>query len=137
MGGLKATRELIESCHIGQGQYILDVGCGTGVTPCYLVKRYGCRVVGIDISDKMIVWANETASSERVESRVEFRVADAQELPFDNAIFDVVICESVNVFVPDKPKAVDEYARVIKPGGYVGLSLQSFTGRAGKSVRYF
>jgi len=54
MGGLKATRQLVELCHISEDKYVLVVGCGVGVTPCYLVKRYGCRVVGVDLSDKMI-----------------------------------------------------------------------------------
>ena len=77
-GGLTATRELIELCHIDEGKYVLDVGCGVGLTPCYIAKRYGCRVVGVDISEKMIDRSNERAKREGVEDRVEFRVADAQ-----------------------------------------------------------
>jgi ubiquinone/menaquinone biosynthesis C-methylase UbiE len=53
---------------------------------------------------------------------LEFREGDAQELPFENNRFDVVICESVNTFVPDKNQAIREYVRVVKPGGYVGLN---------------
>jgi SAM-dependent methyltransferase len=49
-------------------------------------------------------------------------VADAQALPFDDATFDAVIGESVNAFIPDRPKAVREYMRVTKPGGYVGFN---------------
>ncbi|MDI6888137.1 MAG: class I SAM-dependent methyltransferase [Methanocellales archaeon] len=83
MGGLKATRELIELCHINKGKYVLDVGCGVGKTPCYVAKMYGCRVVGVDISERMVDRAKERAKREGVENRVEFRVADAQNLPFD------------------------------------------------------
>ena len=122
MGGLKATKELIELCHIDKGKYVLDVGCGVGATPCYLAKKYGCRVVGVDISERMIDRANERAKREGVEHRVEFRVADAQNLPFEDALFDVVIGESVTSFVKDKERAVSEYVRVMKPGGYVGLN---------------
>jgi ubiquinone/menaquinone biosynthesis C-methylase UbiE len=53
---------------------------------------------------------------------VEFKVADAQELPFANDLFDVVMTESVTVFPADKQKAVNEYTRVVKPGGYVALN---------------
>jgi SAM-dependent methyltransferase len=53
---------------------------------------------------------------------VEFRVADARALPFDDGLFDVVIAESVVAFLQDKQRAVDECARVTKPGGYVGLT---------------
>jgi len=100
----------------------LDVGCGVGITPCYIAKTYDCRVAGIDISEKMIDWSNERAKREGVENRVEFRVADAQNLPFEDAVFDVVIGESITAFLEDKQRGVSEYVRVIKPGGCVGLN---------------
>lgn len=121
-GGLKATRELIELCRIDNGKYVLAVGCGVGVTPCYIAKRHGCRVVGVDISEMMIARSKERARREGVEDRVEFRVADAQDLPFEDDLFDAVICESVNAFVEDRERAVGEYVRVTKPRGYVGLN---------------
>jgi len=126
MGGLKTTRELIELCHIDKGKYVLDVGCGVGATPCYIAKRHGCRVVGVDISERMIERANERAKREGVENKVEFRVADAQNLPFEDTLFDVVIAESITTFVKDKERAVSEYARVTKPGGYVGLNEETW-----------
>ncbi|MDD4897851.1 MAG: class I SAM-dependent methyltransferase [Methanocellales archaeon] len=122
MGGLKATRELIELSHINKGKYVLVVGCGVGTTPCYLAKRYGCRVVGVDLSERMIDRSNKRAKRAGVNDRVEFRVADARNLPFEDDLFDVVFCESVNAFVEDKQRAASEYVRVIKPGGYVGLN---------------
>ena len=120
-GGLKATEELIELCHINKDKYVLDVGCGVGLTPCYLARSHGCRVVGVDISEQMINWSNKRARREGVEDRVEFRVADAQALPFEDALFDVVICESVVIAVQDKQSAVSEFIRVTKPAGYIGL----------------
>ena len=122
LGGLGATEELIELCHIGAGKYVLDVGCGAGVTPCFIAKRYGCSVVGVDISGQMIERSKERAQREKVGDRVEFRVADAQDLPFEDDLFDAVITESVTAFPEDKQRAVDEYVRVTKPGGYVGLN---------------
>jgi len=77
MGGLKATEELIELCHINKGKYILEVGCGVGITACYIAKRYGCRVVGMDISERMIDKSKKRAKREGVEDRVKFTVADA------------------------------------------------------------
>ena len=122
MGSLEATEALIELCHIGEGKYVLDVGCGVGVTPCSIARRYGCRVVGVDILEAMVERSKERAKRERVIERVEFRVADAQDLPFEDDLFDAVITESVTAFPEDKQKAVNEYVRVTKPGGYVGLS---------------
>jgi SAM-dependent methyltransferase len=122
MGELKATKELSELCHIGKDKYVLDVGCGVGITACYIAKKHRCKVVAVDISVIMLVWAKERAAKEGVADRVEFRVADAQNLPFEDALFDTVICESVNAFLPNKQRAVSEYVRVTKPGGYVGLN---------------
>ena len=79
-------------------------------------------MVGIDLSERMIDRSNERAKRGGVEDRVEFRVADAQNLPFEDNIFDAVICESVLAFIEDKQGTVGEFARVGKPGGYVGFN---------------
>jgi ubiquinone/menaquinone biosynthesis C-methylase UbiE len=122
IGGLEATEALVELCHIGKGSYVLDVGCGVGATPCFLARRVGCRVVGVDISPRMVERSRERAVREKVTEAAEFRVADAQDLPFQEATFDAVITESVTAFPEDKQRAVNEYARVTKPEGYVGLN---------------
>jgi ubiquinone/menaquinone biosynthesis C-methylase UbiE len=122
IGGLEATEALVELCHIGEGSYVLDVGCGAGLTPCFLARRYGCRVMGVDILEGMVERSRERANHEKVTDRVEFKVADAQNLPFQDVLFDAVITESVTAFPEDKQKAVREYLRVAKPGGYVGLN---------------
>ena len=54
MGGFETTKALIELCHINKDTYVLDAGCGVGATACYLAKRYGCSVVGVDLSEGMI-----------------------------------------------------------------------------------
>ena len=122
MGGFETTKALIELCHINQDTYVLDAGCGVGATACYLAKRYGCRVVGVDLSEGMIARSEERAKRERVGDSVEFRIADVRKLPFEDALFDVVICESVATFIEDKRQVAIEFARVTKPGGYVGLN---------------
>ena len=122
IGGVEATEALVELCHIGQGSYVLDVGCGVGATPCFIAKRVGCRVVGVDISERMVESSRERVNREKVADRVEFKIADAQDLPFEDDLFDAVMTESVTAFPEDKQKAVNEYARVTKPGGYVGLN---------------
>jgi ubiquinone/menaquinone biosynthesis C-methylase UbiE len=121
-GGLNATEELAEVCHINKDTIVLEVGCGIGLTACYLAKRYSCRVAGVDLSEQMIDLSRKRASREGVADRLEFRTADAQLLPFEDGLFDVVICESVTAFLNDPQKGVREYVRVAKPGGYVGLN---------------
>jgi len=127
MGGRKATRELIELCHIQKSQRILEVGCGIGATACYLAEDAGCQVIGVDLSAEMVARSKERARRHGLEARVEFRVADAQNLPFEEGVFDAVIDESVTAFVPEKPKALSEYRRVAKPGGYIGLNEVTWT----------
>lgn len=126
MGGLDATEELVELCGIGEDTYVLDVGCGVGATACHLAKRHAARVLGVDISGEMIDWAKRRAKREGVEHGVEFRVADAQSLPFESALFDVVISESVLSFIEDKRRALGECVRVVKPGGWVGLNEETW-----------
>lgn len=76
----------------------------------------------------MVEWATETARRGRVLARVEFKGADAQTLPFDDATFDAVICESVLAFVPDKAKALGEFICVCRPGGHVGMNEGTWLG---------
>jgi arsenite methyltransferase len=122
MGGFETTKALIELCHIGRDTYVLEVGCGVGATACYMAKEHGCRVVGVDLRESMIARSNARAQKEGVADLVEFRIADAQELPFDDALFGAVIGESVATFIADKQRVVNEYARVTVPGGYVGMN---------------
>jgi SAM-dependent methyltransferase len=121
-GGFAATNELLALCHIKDAQEVLNVGCGIGVGSAYIASKYGCRVVGVDISEKMIEWSRQRAREERVEDKVEFQTADVLELPFEADRFDVVFCESVLAFVEDKLRAIRECVRVARPGGYVGLN---------------
>ena len=122
LGSHNVSLELIDLCRITSSTYVLDVGCGVGATPSFLAKAIGCRVAGVDIMPKMIERTRARTESEGVAALVELRVADARALPFEDNTFDAVICESVLVFLDDKQRAVDEFVRVTKPGGYVGVT---------------
>jgi arsenite methyltransferase len=121
-GGIEATDELLSLCHTEDAREVLNVGCGIGVGPAHIAKKYNCHVMGVDISEKMIEWSRRRAGKERVEAKVELRTADVLDLPFEAGRFDVVVCESVLIFVEDKAQAIRECVRVTKPGGYVGLN---------------
>jgi arsenite methyltransferase len=122
MGGRKATDKLLELCHLQAGQSVLEVGCGIGSTACYLAAEWDCAVTATDISPRMVARAQERAKRRGVAAHVEFKTADAQQLPFEDAVFDVVIDESVTAFAQGKHRALSEYVRVARPGGYVGLN---------------
>jgi ubiquinone/menaquinone biosynthesis C-methylase UbiE len=122
LGGQRSTDELIAMCRIDRDTYVLDVGCGVGITPCYIAKAYGCQVVGVDVREAMVQRARERVERVGVGGHAEFRVADARELPFDDDAFDMVVCESVLAFLLDREKAMGEIVRVVKPGGIVGIN---------------
>jgi arsenite methyltransferase len=122
LGGHQATQKLVQLCRINPDSYVLDVGSGVGVTPCYLAKTLGCRVMGVDLNPNMLPPSLARAKKGKLTDLVEFKTADAHHLPFPDGNFDAVITESVTAFSEDKALAVREYARVTKPGGYIGLN---------------
>ncbi|MBD3414701.1 MAG: methyltransferase domain-containing protein [Candidatus Aminicenantes bacterium] len=128
MGGLEASRELIEACGISKDSYVLDVGSGVGITACILAEEYGCQVMGVDLSEMMVKRAQDRARRKKVEDLVEFRIGDAQALPFEDGVFDAVMCESVVAFPRDKQKVINEYTRVTKSEGFVGMNEVTWLG---------
>ena len=127
MGGYTATDALHRLCHVGEAAEVLEVGCGIGVGPAYIAKRYGCRMVAVDISDEMLTRARQRAEREGVVERVTFQKADVRALPFAADRFGAVLVESVLAFVEDKQEAIRELVRVTRPGGYVGLNETFWT----------
>ena len=116
---------LVEAAGVDAGQSVLDVACGTGVVAREAADRMGGHgsVVGLDLNDAMLTVAR------RLRPDIEWRQGDAADLPFGDAAFDTVLCQSALMFFPDRAQAVREMARVARPGGTVAVqvwgSLQS------------
>jgi phosphatidylethanolamine/phosphatidyl-N-methylethanolamine N-methyltransferase len=101
------------------GGRILDVGVGTGISLSdYTPKN---RVVGVDYSEPMLRKAHERVARERLSHIEALAVMDAQRLGFRDAYFDAVVAQFVITAVPDPEKALDEFARVTRPGGEIIL----------------
>jgi phosphatidylethanolamine/phosphatidyl-N-methylethanolamine N-methyltransferase len=97
------------------GARVLEVGVGTGLSlPLY---RAASRVVGIDISEAMLERARGRVAALDLAHVEDLRVMDAQALGFDDASFDVVTAQYVVNTVPDADAALDEFVRVLRPGG--------------------
>ncbi|MGO9944747.1 MAG: class I SAM-dependent methyltransferase [Rhodoblastus sp.] len=110
---------------IPEGRRWLDLGCGTGAFTQLLVERaHPAAVVAIDPAPAQI----EHARARPVAQVAYFRVADAEELPFDDASFDVVASALVLNFIPDRTRALAEMRRVVRPGGCVAGYVWDFTG---------
>lgn len=119
-GGLGATRRLAASCHLDDHTTVLDDACGKGTSAVYFADRYGCTVVGVDISEELIAQGRALALKKGLQHKVTFQVADAQRLPFSENEFDAAVSQAMLVLVPDKDKTIREAVRVTKPGGYLG-----------------
>ena len=100
------------------GESVLDLGCGAGFDTFVAAQRVGLegRVVGIDLSPEMIAVA-QAGQAEAGFPQVEFCEAPVEALPFLDASFDIAISNGVLNLVPDKPAALREILRVLRPGG--------------------
>ena len=102
---------------------VLDVATGTGAVARELVRRYGCRVVGVDQSAEMLAIARAGA-----EERVAFREARAEALPFADRSFDGLTFTYLLRYVDDPAATMHELARVVRPGGRVAMLEFSIPG---------
>lgn len=121
-GGPALTRKLANAVMIGRGSSVLDVACGRGESARVLAAHFGCHVVGIDYSLENTTRANVLAAEAGLMNRVRFVRGDAERLPFDAGTFDVVICECSLCLFPHISTALDDFHRVLRPGGYLGIS---------------
>ena len=119
IGGIKTTRQLIEWCGIAPGQYVLDVGCGTGYAAYLLAKEYQVDVAAVDITPAVLEEAKKRVTREKVSDKVKVIEGDAHAIPFPSDTFDAVLAESVLIFC-EKAKVASEVYRVLKPGGVFG-----------------
>ena len=114
-----AAALLVQHARVGQGARVLDVGCGTGVV-AVTAARLGARATGVDLTPKLLERARENATIAAVE--VEWREADAEELPFGDGQFDIVLSQFGHIFAPRPEVAMREMLRVVKPGGTIAFS---------------
>lgn len=108
---------------IAAGERVLDVGCGSGVVTREIARRVGPRglAVGLDPSPALLTVARELAQEAGLGDRVEFREGSALQLPFPDRSFDAALCVTVLSHVPGGETAIPELARVLRPGGRVGV----------------
>ncbi len=120
---------LVKHAKVQAGQRVLDVGCGTGVVAVTAARR-GATATGLDLTPALLARARENAQISGVE--IDWREGDAENLPFDDDAFDVVLSQFGHIFAPRPEVAVAEMLRVLKRGGTIAFATwppELFTGR--------
>jgi SAM-dependent methyltransferase len=125
---LDVGRDLVERVDIQPGERVLDVACGTGNATIPAAQR-GAETTGLDITPELLEDARRNAAEAGVE--IEWVEGDAEDLPFEDGSFDVVLSTFGCMFAPDQRTTAREIARVIKPGGRFGLACWRPDGRIG------
>jgi SAM-dependent methyltransferase len=118
MTSMTAPR-LVDFAGVRTGQRILDVGCGTGVV-AITARRRGARVTGLDLTPELLRRARENATIADVD--IEWHEGDAENLPFGDGAFDVVLSQFGHIFAPRPEVATREMLRVLEPGGVIAFS---------------
>jgi demethylmenaquinone methyltransferase / 2-methoxy-6-polyprenyl-1,4-benzoquinol methylase len=114
-------RALVQAVDPQPGQKVLDVATGTGLVASALAER-GCEVVGLDQSDDMLAAARRRlAEHTELAGRVTFVHGEAERLPFETGVFDALTFTYLLRYVDDRPATMRELARVIRPGGRLGM----------------
>ena len=114
--------DLVARLDLPENASVLELACGTGIVTRRLRDRLGptARLVATDLNEAMLGYAGMKFSPE---DAVEWKQADATELPFANQSFDAVVSQFGLMFFPDKERAVRETFRVLKPGGTLIFSV--------------
>ena len=110
---------LAEAARVRTGSHVLDVACGTGVCARAIARIVGPsgRVLGIDRNDGMLAVARRNAPG------IEWRNALAESLPVDTSGMDAVVCQFGLMFFENKPAAIREMMRVLRPGGRLAVAV--------------
>jgi len=126
---LSVGEDIVERVGVNSGDLVLDVACGTGnaAIPAALA---GGRVTGLDITPELFEDARRRAADADVE--LELIEGDAQDMPFDDDSFDVVVSTFGCMFAPDHRRAAAELARVLKPGGRMAVAAWTPAGAIGQ-----
>jgi ubiquinone/menaquinone biosynthesis C-methylase UbiE len=116
---VKFAEEFVARLPIAAGALVLDVACGTG-NLAIPAARKGAQVWGIDIATNLLEQARQRASAENLQA--VFEEGDAEQLPFPDAHFDLVISMFGAMFAPRPELVAAELARVCRPGGIIAMA---------------
>lgn len=115
---LLVSELLCEAVDLQGGERVLDVACGNGNTSLAAARRFA-DVIGCDYQPRLLEHARARAEVEQLD--IDFREGDAEQLPFHDGEFDVVLSTCGAMFAPDQERTASELLRVCRPGGRIGM----------------
>lgn len=118
-GGLNSIYQISLRSFLKPSSVVLEIGTSTGFTAIELARLVGCKVVAIDINPQSLEEARKRAKEFGVEKLITFEVQDATNLKYKDGSFDLVFCGNVTSLISDRDKALKEYCRVLKEGGFL------------------
>jgi SAM-dependent methyltransferase len=121
-GGVALTRRTLELAELQADERLLDVACGSGTSALLAATEFAAEATGVEYGETAVTGARAAASAADCSERVRFIQGDAERLPVADDRFDVVLCECALCTFPDQRRAVDEFRRVLRPGGRLALS---------------
>lgn len=122
----KIAQELMQdlitkNLRIKKNQLILDAGCGQGVVSTYLVRKCGCKIIGITIVPFEVEKSNKLAKKLRVDAKVEYYLMDYSNTTFKDNQFDAIYTMESFVHSPNTKKTLHEFFRILRPGGRLAM----------------
>jgi MPBQ/MSBQ methyltransferase len=116
VGGLEATKALVEFMGLKPGMRLLDVGCGVGGPARYFASEHGVHVTGIDLTEEFVRAAISLTKLVHLENQATFEQGSALAMPFQKESFDAACMFHVGMNIADKNALFQDIARVLKPG---------------------
>jgi ubiquinone/menaquinone biosynthesis C-methylase UbiE len=115
--------EYLDAMQINDQEAVLDLGCGTGLAARVIARQpdFEGKVTGIDLSQFLVMMANRLAESEGLAGQTDFLAGDAHNLHFEDGSFHAAVAHTLLSHVEDPPAVLHEAARVLKPGGLLGI----------------
>jgi SAM-dependent methyltransferase len=123
---------IVRRVGVGAGEDVLDVACGTG-NAAIPAAQAGASVTGLDLTPEMLEAAR--GRGEAADVAIEWVEGDAEDLPFDDQRFDVILSTFGCMFAPRHEVVADEIARVLRPGGRAGFCAWTPEGSIGDFFR--
>ena len=103
---------------LSESTHLLDLACGSGKPTLRIAQKTGCRISGVDLHDEGVAVAKSNAKELELEARADFYQGNAAErLSFEDSSFDAIMCIDAINHLPNRPSVLEEWHRVLKPGG--------------------